>query len=257
MFPAIPVSFLSDRDRQRLDGFPADVPLDDLGVFFTLASVQHALVKAQRCDHNRLGCALQLRVLGFAPDDLTAAPIGVAAYVAAQLDVSPDTLVLHGRRRAMGADAWDLGVINPNRLKFLAQVAQKSTPQMLQRAPAERRYPALAALMHQTLIAVTDEIVELYDRCLSQAYARACQDMPPDSCDVAWSFERPALWGAAVCRGLPTTACVGLHATHSLHDWNCQTAVAVAQAVGLENDRLPNRQAGRARPADAGRRMRV
>jgi hypothetical protein len=282
----MPVSFLSDRDRQRLDGFPADVPPDDLRVFFTLASADHALVKAQRGDHNRLGCALQLcalRYLGFAPDDLSAAPKGVVAYVAAQLDVPPDALVLYGRRReqtrsthyqavqdllgfhraseqdlqvltawlteralehdkptlllrlacerlqrskivrpgltrlekvvagaraqanlatyerlrpllteerrqrlddllvvdsapartplrwlrqtatansapeildalaklnylrALGANAWDLGAINPNRLKFLAQVARKSTRQMLQRAPAERRYPVLAA----------------------------------------------------------------------------------------------------------------
>ncbi len=72
---------------------------------------------------------------------------------------------------------WDLSFINPNRLKFLAQVARKSTPQMLQRAPAERRYPALVAFLHESMIDVTDEIIEMYDRCLNVAYAKARRDL--------------------------------------------------------------------------------
>ena len=68
------------------------------------------------------------------------------------------------------------GALNPNRLTFLAQVARKSSAQTLLRAPAERRYPLLIAFLSHAL-AVTDEVIEMFDRCLAEAYARAGQDL--------------------------------------------------------------------------------
>jgi hypothetical protein len=79
--------------------------------------------------------------------------------------------------RAAGVENWSLEMVNPNRLKFLAQVARKSGAQTLQRAPAERRYPILVAFLYQALADVTDEVIEMFDRCLADAYARAGQDL--------------------------------------------------------------------------------
>ncbi len=72
---------------------------------------------------------------------------------------------------------WNVSCLNPNRLKFLAQLGKRATNQALQRAPDERRYPILIAFCTQGYEEVTDEIVDLYDRCLAQTYARARRDL--------------------------------------------------------------------------------
>jgi TnpA family transposase len=79
--------------------------------------------------------------------------------------------------RAAGVEDWSLEVLNPNRLKFLAHVARKSNAQTLQRALDERRYPILVAFLSQALAEVTDEVIEMFDRCLAEAYGRAGQDL--------------------------------------------------------------------------------
>ena len=68
-------------------------------------------------------------------------------------------------------------MINPNRLKFLAQLGRRATSQALQRLVPERRYPILAAFLRQSVEEITDEVVDLYDRCLAQSYARASRDL--------------------------------------------------------------------------------
>ena len=79
--------------------------------------------------------------------------------------------------RNAGVEEWALEPLNPNRLTCLAQVARKSSAQTLLRAPAERRYPLLIAFLSHALAAVTDEVIEMFDRCLAEAYARAGQDL--------------------------------------------------------------------------------
>jgi hypothetical protein len=79
--------------------------------------------------------------------------------------------------RAAGVADWTLEALNPNRLKFLAHLARKSSAQALQRAPAVRRYPILVAFLSQCLADVTDEVIEMFDRCLVEAYARAGHDL--------------------------------------------------------------------------------
>jgi TnpA family transposase len=79
--------------------------------------------------------------------------------------------------RATGVEHWPLDALNPNRLKFLAHLARKSSAQALQRAPAARRYPILVAFLAQCLADVTDEVIEMFDRCLAEAYARAGRDL--------------------------------------------------------------------------------
>jgi hypothetical protein len=79
--------------------------------------------------------------------------------------------------RTTGVEDWPLEPLNPNRLKFLAHLTRKSSAQALQRAPGTRRYPMLVAFLSQALTEVTDEVIEMFDRCLAEAYARAGQDL--------------------------------------------------------------------------------
>ncbi len=79
--------------------------------------------------------------------------------------------------RDLGAAGWDLSTINPNRLKFLAQLGRRATSQALQRLAPERRYPILAAFLRQSVEEITDEVVDLYDRSLAQSYARAGREL--------------------------------------------------------------------------------
>jgi hypothetical protein len=72
---------------------------------------------------------------------------------------------------------WEGSVLTPNRQKFLAQVARRSTNQALQRMAAERRYPILLAFVQQTLVEITDEAMDLFDRCLAETEARAIRDL--------------------------------------------------------------------------------
>ncbi len=59
------------------------------------------------------------------------------------------------------------------RLKLVARLGRRSTNQALQRAPAQRRYPILVAFLRQALEETTDEVIDLFDRCLARASARA------------------------------------------------------------------------------------
>lgn len=72
---------------------------------------------------------------------------------------------------------WNLSCLNPNRLKFLAQVAKKATNQALQRMSVERRYPILMAFVQQMLMEITDESVDLFTRCLAETHNRARRDL--------------------------------------------------------------------------------
>lgn len=314
----MPVSFLSDRELESLRRFPADIPPQDVGKYFSLGPSDLALAQQLRGDQNRLGFTLQLcalRYLGFFPDDVAlSSPAYIVAHLASQLGADAAALQHYGGRertsrdhrrlsqthlgfrkadsndlesltawlaeralehekpallfrlacgrlhrdkivrpgitrlekivataraeaqvetfkrlepllteerrrfldqllvpdvvtsrtpliwlrqtatstsapailaaiekldfiRSQGVEAWDLTAINPNRLKFLAQLGRKSTSQMLQRAPDERRYPILVAFLQQTLVDLTDEIIELYDRRLAKAYADARQEI--------------------------------------------------------------------------------
>lgn len=79
--------------------------------------------------------------------------------------------------RKQKVDQWDMSLLTPNRLKFLAQIAKRSTNQALQRMPEQRRYPVLLAFLNQSLIGITDETIEIYDRCLWDCYAGARHDL--------------------------------------------------------------------------------
>lgn len=67
----MPVSFLTDRERERLDRFPVEIPPEDIGAYFTLSPSDLAQLHGQRGDHNRLGFALQLGTVRFLGTFLT------------------------------------------------------------------------------------------------------------------------------------------------------------------------------------------
>jgi hypothetical protein len=98
---AVPIGFLSDAERERLDGFPAQIVPGDLDTYFILSRADRRQIPRTTSASNRLGFALQLgmlRFLGFCPDDLSTAPQTVVAFVAKQLDVEPGEFARYGRR---------------------------------------------------------------------------------------------------------------------------------------------------------------
>ena len=76
------------------------------------------------------------------------------------------TVALYGKWGTGKSSVINLARINPNRLRFLAQIGKKSTNQYLQRLIEERCYPVLLATLRQSLIDITDEIIDMYDLCL-------------------------------------------------------------------------------------------
>ena len=79
--------------------------------------------------------------------------------------------------RALGADTWQLNALTPNRRKLLAGIGRRSTNQALQRMSPERRFPILMAFLSQATEDVTDEIIDLFDRALTNSYARARREL--------------------------------------------------------------------------------
>jgi TnpA family transposase len=77
----------------------------------------------------------------------------------------------------LGADTWDLRTLNPNRIKFLAQLARRSTAQALQRSTEERRMSTLVCFLYESVWQLVDEIVDLFDRTLFHYHATAGNEL--------------------------------------------------------------------------------
>ena len=75
-----------------------------------------------------------------------------------------------------GVHTWDLTPLNPNRVKWLAQLGWKAPVPQLQRMDPLRRSPMLSAFLAQALAHHTDVAVELYDQCLWEYYSAARQE---------------------------------------------------------------------------------
>lgn len=90
------------KERERLAGFPEEIPHWDLITYCTLTEHDRALIDTYHGEANRLGAALQLcavRYLGFCPADLQAAPGAMVAFWARLLPVNPTALQTSGTRR--------------------------------------------------------------------------------------------------------------------------------------------------------------
>lgn len=98
----MPSTFLTFKERERLTGFPDEVPQCDLITYFTLTEHDCSLIDTYQSATNRLGTALQLcavRYLGFCPTDLHNTSSDVITFLADQLQVEPDALQDYGKRR--------------------------------------------------------------------------------------------------------------------------------------------------------------
>jgi TnpA family transposase len=71
---------------------------------------------------------------------------------------------------------WDVSVLNPNRLKFLAKLGKKSPTQALSRTPEARRYSILIAFCSQIYTEIIDETIDLYISTLGNTYTRSKKD---------------------------------------------------------------------------------
>src|SRR4051812_11817011 len=102
----MPVSFLTDSERERLQRFPAEISFDDITAFFTLSEPDIDLVCRQRGNHNRIGFTLQLctlRYLAFCPKEMSFSD-KVTDYVAKQLGFEPSVLEFYGGRQQTQSD---------------------------------------------------------------------------------------------------------------------------------------------------------
>jgi TnpA family transposase len=72
-----------------------------------------------------------------------------------------------------GIPTWELGQVNPNRLKFLANIGARATNQQLLRSSELRRYPVLVAFLKQTLFDLTDIAIDLFDANLWERHTEA------------------------------------------------------------------------------------
>ena len=71
------------------------------------------------------------------------------------------------RLRQVGADQLDLSILNPNRVRHLALVGRRMTPQALDRLAPAHRYQILAATVADELTARIDEVLDLFDIALA------------------------------------------------------------------------------------------
>lgn len=69
--------------------------------------------------------------------------------------------------RSVGAEKIDLEGLNPNRVRHLASVGKRLTPQAIARLNPHRRYQILAATVVDTLAERIDEVLDLFDLALA------------------------------------------------------------------------------------------
>jgi hypothetical protein len=86
----MPVSFLSNEQRETFGRYTGAPSPDDLARYFHLDDSDHALIALKRSEYNRLGFAVQLgtvRYLGTFLEDPLAVPAPVLQTLAKQLRV--------------------------------------------------------------------------------------------------------------------------------------------------------------------------
>lgn len=79
--------------------------------------------------------------------------------------------------RELGVESWDISLLNPNRRKFLAQKARRSTNQELQRLIEVKRYTLLIAFLTQGLIEITDSILDMFEGFMDDILHKSKRDL--------------------------------------------------------------------------------
>ncbi len=63
----------------------------------------------------------------------------------------------------------DLKMLNQNKVKFLSQLGKRASIQALSNLKEVRRYPILISYLCQSYIEIVDELIDLFDGCLTKA----------------------------------------------------------------------------------------
>ena len=79
--------------------------------------------------------------------------------------------------KELGVEQWDISLLNPNRRKFLAQKARRSTNQELQRLIEAKRYTLLVAFLSQSLIDITDSVLDMFDGFMDDILHKSKRDL--------------------------------------------------------------------------------
>ena len=79
--------------------------------------------------------------------------------------------------RGLGVEGWDVSALSPIGSSFSRSSRPRASVQALARISEERRYPILLCFGAQALVEITDELVDLFDRCLQTAYGRARREL--------------------------------------------------------------------------------
>lgn len=80
--------------------------------------------------------------------------------------------------RQWAVTAWQVDELPPSRIRYLAQVARYTSPQGLKRKkPVTKRYAILVAFLLWAHEKTIDELIELFDLCLADAYRKSKRDL--------------------------------------------------------------------------------
>lgn len=208
----MPVRSLTDAERERLSGFPPEIPEDELFAYFTLTGADRAVVPARTSPTIRLGFAVSLcavRYLGYCPEDLTSAPKAVLWYVGEQVGAPAEAIERYGAREQTRSDHLKviyehLGYRRPTEkdLQFLADwlleralehedqtllislAAEKLKAEKLvrpalyrlERMASSARERAVEETYHGLLPVLTEESMDQLDRLLVPVAAVAMAD---------------------------------------------------------------------------------
>ena len=80
--------------------------------------------------------------------------------------------------RQWAVSSWEVDELSPSRLKYLAQIARYTSIQGLKRKkPVGKRHAILVAFLLWAHEKTIDELIELFDLCLADAYRKSKRDL--------------------------------------------------------------------------------
>lgn len=91
-----------------------------------------------------------------------------------------ETLAKIAFLKEQGVSAWNLGVVNFNRRKWLARKGAKARVNNLRHLNGETRYPQLAAFAEEALYTFTDALLDMFDARLWELHGECRREFKND-----------------------------------------------------------------------------